>query len=143
MIVLAGTACDRNSSDHDRVSLRFWNGFSGPDGRTMLAIVKQFNAENPDVYVTMQRMDWGTYYNKLFVAGLGHRAPDVFVIHTDSLARFRRANFVRAVDDLTQDGTIDAGDIDANVWQGVQHQGRNWAVPLDIHLLGMFYNRTL
>ncbi|MFY8052261.1 MAG: ABC transporter substrate-binding protein, partial [Armatimonadaceae bacterium] len=57
-----------------QTTVRFWNGFTGPDGRTMLGLVRKFNAENPDIHVVMQRMDWGTFYNKLFVAGLGGRA---------------------------------------------------------------------
>jgi multiple sugar transport system substrate-binding protein len=66
----------------------FWNGFTGPDGRTMLALVRRFNEENPDVQVTMQRMAWATYYNKLFV-GLGGRAPEISVLQSDAFARFR------------------------------------------------------
>ena len=78
-----------------RVTVRFWNGFTGPDGRTMLRLVKRFNQENPDVNVLMQRMDWATYYNKLFIAGMGHRAPELFVIHTRAMERFARAGFAR------------------------------------------------
>src|SRR3954449_3189070 len=96
IVIACLNSCDRAaSSSSDRpITLRFWNGFTGPDGRTMLAIVKQFNAANPDVHVMMQRMEWGTYYNKLFVAALGKRAPEVFVIHTDSIPRFRSAGFL-------------------------------------------------
>jgi multiple sugar transport system substrate-binding protein len=128
----------------DTVTIRFWNGFTGPDGRTILRIVKRFNRENPDVHVIMQRIEWGTYYNKLFVAGIGGRAPEVFVIHTDSLDRFTRAAFVRPTDDLVggADG-IDISDFDENVWSAVEWRGKHWAIPLDIHLLGMYYNRAL
>src|SRR6266540_2573725 len=79
--------CDRRLGD-ETITIRFWNGFTGPDGRTMLALVKQFNQQNPDINVIMQRMEWGTYYNKLFVAGLGGRAPEVFVSHSTALRRF-------------------------------------------------------
>src|SRR4051812_22862316 len=105
----------------------------------MLRIVKRFNEQNADVHVIMQRMEWGTYYNKIFVANLGHRGPDVFVIHTDHISRFQQAGFLRATDDID----IDFGDIDANVWQNSQRDGKHWTIPLDIHLLGMFYNRQL
>ena len=110
----------------------------------MLALIKEFNESNPDINVTMQRMDWGLYYNKLFVAGLGGRTPEVFAIHADSLARFTRANFVRPVDDLVgPNGIVDPSDIDENVWAATERDGKHWAIPLDIHLVGMFYNRTL
>jgi multiple sugar transport system substrate-binding protein len=128
-------------------SIRFWNGFTGPDGRTMLRMVKQFNAENPDVSVVMQRMDWNTCYNKLFVAGLGGRAPDVCVIHTRVMERFVRAGFLRANDDLAGGDhglePLATTDLDANVWAGTEFDGRHYGLPLDVHAMGMYYNRTL
>src|SRR5262249_24893659 len=115
----------------------------GPDGRTMLAIVKRFNRENPDVHVVMQRADWGTLYNKLFVAGLGGRAPEVFVVHTDTLARFIQADFGRNVDDLAGPGGIDSSDLDDNVWRAVDFGGHHVAIPLDIHVIGLYFNKAL
>src|SRR4051794_31589486 len=92
-------ACSMSCDDRDRkdepVTLHFWNSFTGPDGRTMLAIVKRFNDTHPGIHILMQRMEAGTYYNKLFVAGLGKRAPQVFIVHTDSIGRFTRANLLR------------------------------------------------
>lgn len=138
---LACNSCDDTS--HEKVVIRFWNGFTGPDGRTMLALVQRFNQQNPDVQVIMQRMEWGTYYNKLFVAGLGGRSPEVFVVHTDSLRRFVGAGLVKPVDDELAAAKFDVEDIDPNVWAAVKHDGRHYAVPLDVHLLGMYYNRKL
>ena len=64
----------------------------------MLGLVRKFNAENPDIHVVMQRMDWGTFYNKLFVAGLGGRAPECFVLHTRAMLRFALAGFAAPAD---------------------------------------------
>ena len=136
-------SCDRVTPSGDQVTLRFWNGFTGPDGRTMLALVKRFNQQNPDIHVIMQRMEWGTYYNKLFVSNLGGRAPQVFVLHVDNLTRFNRAGFLRPMDDLTGAGGIDVKDFDENVWAAVERDGKHVGIPLDIHTLGMYYNKTL
>jgi multiple sugar transport system substrate-binding protein len=140
--------CDDVGPRAGTITLRFWNGFTGPDGRTMLAMVKRFNQLNPDIHVVMQRMEWATYYNKLFVANLGGRAPQVFVVHSDSVTRFHRAGFLRPMDDLAHPGAdassgIDSADIDPNVWSAVERGGRHMGVPLDIHTIGMFYNRAL
>jgi len=139
LVFLVG--CGRNSN---KIKLRFWNGFTGPDGRTMLQIVRKFNKENPDILVQMQRIDWGTYYNKLFVAGIGKRAPDIFVVHADSLARFQYAGFLRPIDDLVF-GTngIDVTDIDSNVWAATEIDGKHYALPLDVHPAGLYYNKKL
>jgi multiple sugar transport system substrate-binding protein len=138
---LAGAGCRGRSS---ATTVRFWNGFTGPDGRTMLALVKRFNAANPDIHVLMQRMDWATYYNKLFVAGLGDRAPEVFVLQTHAMPRFARARFVRPIDDLVAGvAPLDTGDIDPNVYEAVHIGDSHFGIPLDIWTLGMYYNRTL
>jgi len=124
--------------------VRYWNGFTGPDGRTMLHLVQRFNAANPDVQVIMQRADWATYYNKLFVAGLGGRAPELFVLQTHSVPRFAQADFVRPIDDLAANARdIDIHDIDPNVWQAVSVGGKHYGIPLDVWPMGMYYNRKL
>ncbi|MCX7920038.1 MAG: ABC transporter substrate-binding protein [bacterium] len=142
LVVLFG--CSFNPSN--RVTIRFWNGFTGPDGRTMLRLVKRFNESNPTIHVLMQRMDWGTYYNKLFVAGISNRAPEVFVIHAGNIERFMHARFLRSIDDLiTQPSPngIDIADFSENIWQITENNGQHYALPLDVHILGMYYNRTL
>ena len=126
-----------------KVTVRFWNGFTGPDGRTMLRMIKRFNRENPDVHVLMQRMPWTTYYNKLFVAGMGERAPEVFVIHVAHLPRFHRAKFVRGVDDLVSRGGFDAADLDPSAWNAVAFDARHLGIPLDVHPQGLYYNKRL
>lgn len=141
-LIVLGWASYWRGGTGGKVTLRYWNGFTGPDGRTMLRIVKQFNAEHPDVHVLMQRMDWHTYYSKLFVARLGGRGPDVLVAHIDVLPRFERANILRAVDDLVGGpGGIDPSDIDG--WEETEFGGRHLGIPLDIHLMGLYYNAGL
>jgi multiple sugar transport system substrate-binding protein len=146
VLVVCTGSCDRTGgAEGDVVTLRYWNMFTGPDGRTMLRLVQKFNQQNPDVRVVMQRMEQGTYYNKLFVAGLGGRAPEVFVTHRFALQRFVGAGFVQPAETMlgNEADQIDPADIDANVLEAMKHNGRYWGVPLDVHPLGMFYNRKL
>ncbi|MFN3648207.1 MAG: ABC transporter substrate-binding protein [Armatimonadota bacterium] len=141
--VLGSTGCGVVGG---KTPVRFWNGFTGPDGRTMLRMVKRFNQENPDVHVVMQRSEWATHYNKVFVAGLGKRAPEVFVVHTRTMERFVRAGLVRPNDDLVSGAAagepLDVSDLDTNVWEGVEFDGRHYALPIDVHAMGMYFNRA-
>ena len=143
-LVAGGAGCGNRAGE---TVVRYWNGFTGPDGRTMLRLVKRFNTENPGIRVVMQRAEWGTHYNKLFVAGLGHRAPEVSVIHTRVMERFVRAGFLRPIDDLipgnSEVGPLDVTDLDPNVWQRVDFDRRHYGLPLDVHALGMYCNRRL
>ena len=142
VIAFALAACA--PTEQRSVTLRFWHGFTGKDGEVMLELVRQFKRENPDIDVTVQRMPWGTYYNKLFVAGLAGRAPEVFVCHSGAITRLRRAEFIRPIDDLAAaDGSLPLADIDASALAAVRAGDRHYGVPLDVHPIGLLYNRTL
>ncbi|NBY65795.1 MAG: extracellular solute-binding protein, partial [Verrucomicrobia bacterium] len=123
--------------------LRWWNMFAGPDGGRTLGLVKKFNAANPDVRVSMQRMDAGLYYNKLFVAGLARRGPEIFVVHADVLPRFARANLLEDLGVLRDRDGWASGDFDSQVVNAVTFDGRMRAIPWDIHPVGLYYNAEL
>ena len=135
---LSGCAPAENQK---RVTIRFWNGWTGPDGTRALAIVRAFNAQNPDVEIHMQRIEWGTYYNKLFVAGIAGRAPELFILHTSNLRRFAEAGFLQPLDTLTQ--TYPTADLDASVWKAAHIDNTAVGLPVDIHMVGAFVNKTL
>ncbi len=126
------------------VTIRYWNLFTGPDGKTMLELVKKFNQTHPEITIRMQRMKLHTYYNKLFVAGLGNRTPDVFIIHASAVERFVKADLLRPVNELllSQNG-IPVSDFSDKVIQSVIREKSIYGVPLDTHIIGMYYNVDL
>jgi multiple sugar transport system substrate-binding protein len=126
-----------------RVDLNFWNGFTGPDGVVMLQLVRQFNEANPDVQVSMQRMDWGTYYNKLMVAVLDHRGPEVFVLQANSLPRMHRAHLMGEVNSAFGQGGIPTSDFDEKVFRQVVYGKEYVGVPLDIWPFGLYCNKDM
>ncbi|MES1228113.1 MAG: extracellular solute-binding protein, partial [Armatimonadota bacterium] len=122
-----------------KTHIAFWNGFTGPDGVVMLKIIEDFNRQNPDVEVVMQRIPWATYYNKLIVACSDKRGPEIFIVHTDSLARVHRAGFMDDATDLFQKD-IDIRDFDPYVAKYINFNGHYLGVPLDIHPQGLYIN---
>lgn len=145
LLVLTCILCAACGRQHrPEITIRFWNGFTGPDGRPMQQMVKQFNRENPDIRIIMQRMDWYTYYNKLFVAGIGGRAPEVFIVHASNIPRFMQADFLRPVDDLLENEMgLDKNDFFAPAWNAATCEGKQYGIPLDISIHGMYYNKAL
>jgi multiple sugar transport system substrate-binding protein len=128
----------------ERTMVRYWNGFTASDGRTMLLLVRQFNRDNPDIHVVMQRIGWETFYNKLYVAGVSGRAPEVFVLQDYAMPRFIDAGFVEPIDDLLMgEQGIDPADFHPRSWQAVEAKGEHMGLPLDIFLYGLYYNRGM
>jgi len=136
--------CSDSGILEQKTVIRFWNGYTGPDGRMMLRMVTRFNAENQDVKVIMQRMDWATFYNKLFVAGMSDRAPEVFIVHNDALERFIYAGFIQPLDEFIEgENGIDLNDFESKALDVVTRERKHYAIPLDIYAVGLYYNKDL
>lgn len=149
LIALApGCSHDSGLSRRDpsgRLVLHFWNGFSGPDGTTMEALVRRFQEENPDLSVRMQIIPWGTYYSKLTLALAYGPAPDLFILHAERLPEFAAFDAVRPLDDLlaTADPPLSGANFSPLPWQAARYGDRQYAIPLDCHTLGLYYNARL
>jgi multiple sugar transport system substrate-binding protein len=127
------------------VVIDFWNGFTGPDGKTMQKLVEQFQAVNPDVRVRMQIIPWGTYYDKLTLSLAYGGAPELFVVHAARLPEFASYGVLRPIDDLFAAARppLSAGDFAAVPWRASFFGGHQLALPLDVHPMGLYYNTRL
>ena len=135
---------DRSRGAVHKIHLDFWNGFTGPDGVVMLGIIRRFNEANPDVEVSMQRIDWNTYYNKILVAALDGRGPQVFVIQSQWMMRMHRNGFIADLAGMYRGkDAIPTSDFVPIVLQQVSYGKEMVGVPLDIWPFGLFYNADL
>ena len=134
-----------NGTTGQRTVIRFWNGFTGPDGKTMEALVRQFQKENPDVAVEMQIIPWGTYYDKVTLALAYGGAPDLFVVHAARLPEFASFDTLQPLDSLyaSSEPPVEADDFAPVPWKASFYQGRKLALPLDVHPIGLYYNTRL
>jgi multiple sugar transport system substrate-binding protein len=129
----------------DPIVIRFWNGFTGPDGKTMEALVHQFQEANPDVRVRMQIIPWGTYYDKLTLSLAYGGAPDLFVLHAERVPEYAAFGTLRPLDDLyaAAKPPLVAADFAPVPWKASFYRGRQYALPLDVHPIGLYYNTRL
>lgn len=125
------------------ITLNFWNGFTGPDGKTMEKIVRQFNAEHPNIQVRMQIIPWNTYYDKVTLSLAYGGAPEVFILHASRLPEYADSEAVSRVDDLVAGLGSKTNDWTPRAWAAAHWKGRQYAVPLDCHPIGMYYNTDL
>ncbi|HBJ81788.1 hypothetical protein [Pseudothermotoga sp.] len=51
-----------------KTTITVWTFFSGGEGFIVTDLIKKFNAENPDIEVVEQIIEWGELYNKLTTA---------------------------------------------------------------------------
>lgn len=125
--------------------LDYWNGFTGPDGKTMEMLVEQFQRDNPDIRVKMQLIPWGTYYNKLTLALAYGGAPDVFICQANRMPEFASFDTLRPLKDLygSAQPPLTKAQFAEAPWRATFYNGVQYALPLDVHPMGMYYNVKL
>ena len=150
--LLACGGCGRHAAQsgagrdaQGRIVLNFWNGFTGPDGKTMESMVDKFQQDNPDIRVKMQIIPWGTYYDKVTLALAYGGAPDVFICHAARIPEFASFDALRPLDDLfaTSQPLLTEKQFAAAPWQATFYNGKHVALPLDVHPMGLYYNTKL
>ncbi|MGH8793254.1 MAG: ABC transporter substrate-binding protein [Stackebrandtia sp.] len=126
-----------------KVDLDFWNGFTGGDGPVMKQLVKDFNAEHDNIKVTMTTYKWESYYEKVPAAVASGNAPDVGIMHVDSLATNAARGVIIPLDDVAEALGMTKTDFAAPVWHAGEYKEQRYGIPLDMHPLGCFYNKKV
>ncbi len=126
-----------------KVDLQFWNGFTGGDGPYMKKLVDQFNTEHPNIAVTMNTMQWADYYTKLPAAVASGKGPEIGIMHVDSVATNAARQVIQPLDDVASALKLSESDFAPVPWKAGLYQGKRYSIPLDVHPLGFFYNKTV
>ncbi|MFB9235056.1 ABC transporter substrate-binding protein [Plantactinospora siamensis] len=126
-----------------KVSLKLWNGFTGGDGDIFKKLVDQFNSEHQNIAVTPATYEWADYYAKLPGAVSSGNGPDIAVMHMDQLATFAARKVIMPLDDVASALGLSEGDFAPTVWKGGIYQDKRYGIPLDMHPLGFYYNKSV
>jgi multiple sugar transport system substrate-binding protein len=123
------------------VTLDYWNGFTGGDGPTMQEMVRKFNADQPNITVKSNTVEWADFYQRLPAAANAGRGPHVGVMHLDQLATNAARNVIVPLDDVAEQIGLKEEDFTPAVWQPGIYNGNRYGIPLDVHTLAMYFNR--
>lgn len=125
------------------VELEFWNGFTGGDGPFMRQLVEQFSSEHENINVKMNVMQWADYYQRVPSAVASGRGPDVGIMHVDQLGTNAARNVIIPLDDVADSLNLRESDFAPVVWQAGLYNGQRYGIPLDMHPLGFYYNKSV
>ncbi|MET7748147.1 ABC transporter substrate-binding protein [Micromonospora sp. NPDC005367] len=126
-----------------KVDLKLWNGFTGGDGEIFKTLVNQFNSEHQNIAVSVATYQWEDYYNKLPSAASSGNGPDIAVMHMDQLATFAARGVISELDDVAKTLELTEADFAPTVWQGGLYNNKRYGIPLDMHPLGFYYNKSV
>lgn len=128
-----------NIGDGD-IRISFWNGLTGSDGETLNTMLADFVAENPEIAVTTEIVEWNTLYTKLQAAFVAGNPPDVFMLHASEVPQF--ASFGVLMDlgpwYTSGGGWFPDDDVSDVTYNGMVFDGTIYGIPLDNHGRGLW-----
>ncbi|MFG3438486.1 ABC transporter substrate-binding protein [Nonomuraea sp. NPDC047897] len=126
-----------------KVTLDYWNGFTGGDGPHMRAMLETFNKQFAGrIEVRNVTRRWEDLYPAMPTAITAGKGPDVAVIHNDWVGTFAARRTLLPLDDVVGALSLSESDFIPAVWDAGVYQGKRYSVPLDVHCLGDYWNRA-
>ena len=140
---LALTASAARAED----TIVWWDFLSGGDGVRMKAMLEEFNKEHAGkVKIDATTSEWGTpFYTKVQTAAATGQGPDVMTYHESRMPLGVSEGVLSPLtpEELAAAG-IKASDFSPANWKAAQGpDGKQYAVPLDIHSIILYYNKDL
>src|SRR4051794_16045663 len=126
--------------DGPRLSLTYWNGFTGADSVTMGALVREFNDSQPDISVVTRTYPWKAFYANLHATDQ-RLGPDVGMMQADHLATEAAAGRIAPLGEVARALQVRAEDFLDQAWRLGTYNGVRYGIPFDVHCLAMFCNR--
>jgi multiple sugar transport system substrate-binding protein len=128
-----------------RTEVRVWTLLSGGDGARMKALIDSFNASQQAVRVVSTTLKWGEpFYTKLITSTVVGEGPDIATVHLSRLPNLAGGGVLRPIaeTELAAAG-LKGSDYFPRQWEKSRYAGANYAVPLDLHPLVLYYNKDL
>ena len=147
MLVLAGCAGRGQESGGESssgpVTLKFWNGFTGPDRPAVEEIVKRFNDSQDQVTIQMEIMPWDVFFTKLLPSLTSGTGPDIAAMDTAQIPQYAAKKALKPLDDYyTKEGTEADKLIPAAV-EGAAFEGVKYSVPMNFTTLLLYWNKGM
>lgn len=144
---LLATGCSGGGSNSgDPVKLTVWTGFTGGDAPGYEQIVKDFNASQKKITVTMSAEPWDTIQQKLPSAWMTGQGPDIAAPASDPnvIARYVKT---KSVLPITKTGdsatTINVSKFAPALVDEFTYDDKLYAVPANYATLSLYYNKAL
>jgi multiple sugar transport system substrate-binding protein len=128
-------------------TLVWWDFLGGGDGVRMKALISQFNKEHEgSLQIQATTLDWGTpFYTKVQTSTAVGQGPDIMTYHESRIPLGIATNVLSPItpDEMAAAG-IKSTDFEPGNWKKAQGpDGTQYAIPLDIHSIILYYNKDL
>ncbi|MDD3278696.1 MAG: sugar ABC transporter substrate-binding protein [Lachnospiraceae bacterium] len=134
------SASDKSSGEKANLKMIFWDSNQEPG---LVAMAEGFMKQNPDINVSVETIPWDEYWTKLQAAATGGDMPDVVVMHPDQVKNYAEGNMLMDLSDVLAGDTANASHFPDYVVNDFTIDGKQYGVPKDLGIIGLFYNKDL
>lgn len=127
----------------DQVRLRFVSlAWQEQAIEAVKAVVDEWNAQHPDIFVEYQQVDWGSIHDFLITSFETGSVPDVFHYESTQILDFGQRGYLTDLAPLLSEEIKD--DVVEGAWATVtDDEGHIWGVPFLWESLIILYNEDL
>jgi multiple sugar transport system substrate-binding protein len=126
-----------------KFTLDFYFGMTGPDGAYIKFVVDEFMKANPDVKIVPTPYAWATLWTKLDAAYAAGKPPQLVAFHIQEVNPYYNKGMLQDISAELNKLGLDKADFYPNLLESGQVKGGQYAVPIDVHPMAMFYNVDL
>ena len=136
------TASNAGSTGTGVVKLSFWEGYTAGDGVELQKLVKQFNASQSHIQITMHTKTWAVIESTVLPALAAKNGPDILASPPDVMTVYASQGVLQPLTDFYSNKSNDTAELNQSALEMSELKGTNYAVPLGFVPLTMFYNKT-
>lgn len=123
------------------ITITFWEAHSKQEEEATMRMVELFHKRYPDIRVNQIKQDFGTNFEKVFVAVAGGAAPDVTPIWGGLLSSFAAAKSIVSLSRWGADSLKPA--FFPGAWEFTQDRGATYGIPYAADPRFLVYNKSM
>ncbi len=125
------------------IKINAWSGLSGDDKGRWEEMIKAFNASQKEVEVVPSFYQWDLMHSKLVTSIQAGGTPEMLLMWVTVMPEMASFGALQPMDELLGEAGVKAEDFVPRAWNLGMIGGRRYGLPLDTHVLGLFYNTEL
>lgn len=144
LMAFGGAGARLASAQDEAVTLRVWDQFTGPEGAVVDQIYESFAEQNPNVTIEREAFDTDQMRQTVNTALASGTGPDVIFYDTGPgyAGVLQEANLLQPLDAMAEQYGWRERLVESAL-QGATIDDQLYGLPLQIDLIGLYYNRTL
>lgn len=125
------------------VKVNVWTGLSGDDKGRFEEMIKAFNGSQKDVEVIPSFYQWDLMHSKLVASVQAGGTPEALLMWVTVIPEMAEFGALQPMDELLGEAGVKAEDFVPRAWNLGVVGGKRYGIPLDTHVLGLYYNTEL